>query len=680
MQLHTTRMSLPEKDRIEVIALLNKTLASTADLYAQCKQAHWNVKGPEFIALHKLFDEVAERIEEQVDIVAERITSLGGTALGTIQQASAVQTRKKIKPTTKTIGGYAKKTWLIPSFDTANIKDTTQAYAVHRIVAQILERRGYLDSEDIDQFLVPDEEYAVADPRLLKNAEKTVARILTAIEHNEKIRICGDYDVDGMTSSSLLIHCLRPLGADIDYHIPHRVRDGYGLKPDIVEQAANDGCSVLITVDNGITAFDAAKKAAECGIDLIITDHHLAHDGIPGAYTVVNPKQPGCMYPFKYLAGVGVAFKLMNLLYAQKELELPNEAYELMMLGTIADVVELKGENRYWVKYGLRQIHNGVVSQPFKKLMSNARIEKPMITSTDIAFGIAPQLNALGRIDDANRGVQFLLGQDVDAVGSALLSANVARKQMQLDMTKEAKTRVYRGECKHEAAIVLSSPQWHPGVNGLVASKISEWFHKPAIICTEVTDDAGETILKGSGRSPYEVNLFGALDGCRDLLIGWGGHKVAAGLSLKMAQLTAFKKRFSEMCRKESKERTPYPGFPVDAFASFDDINDELIKDLRLLEPFGNHNPQPALLFDDVTVSAKPTFMGRGRQHVKCTLKSGKKRIPVKFFFRPDMYRHLSTFKEEQTHFKLLGTPDENYWRGKRTLEINGIDIEKVEA
>ena len=279
---------------------------------------------------------------------------------------------------------------------------------------------------------------------MLKDAQKSVERIVQAIDAGEKILVFGDYDVDGITSSAMMMICLLPLGAQVNFFLPHRVRDGYGLSVKGIERAARNGYKFVITVDNGITAFEPAKRAKELGIDLIITDHHRAHDHVPDAYAVVNPNQPDCSYPFKTLAGVGVGFKLLSLLYELKGLSMPPKAYELLLLGTIADVVPLLGENRFWVRYGLSYV-NKFESLSLQVLKQNGKVTKPIISATDIGFSITPQINALGRLEDARQGVKFLIGtnmQEVREVGTILRELNDARKDIERGIVEQVQAEI----------------------------------------------------------------------------------------------------------------------------------------------------------------------------------------------------------------------------------------------
>ncbi|MEX0849453.1 MAG: single-stranded-DNA-specific exonuclease RecJ [Candidatus Dependentiae bacterium] len=572
--------------------------------------------------------------------------------------------------------------WELPVTDATRLAAIMQKWNVCAPVAQTLLTRGYNTQELIEKYVRLPYEQVIPHPSLLLNATTAIDRIKVAINNKEQILICGDYDVDGMTSSALLVSCLKPLGAQIDWHIPHRVKDGYGLKSDTIEKAAQAGYKVVITVDNGITAFEPAKKAKELGIDLIITDHHLAHGGVPEAFTIVNPNQPGCQYPNKALAGVGVAFKLMRLLYEQIDQPLPPKAYEMMMLGTIADVVELKDENRFWVRHGLNLVSEHGPSPALAKLRANAGLEKPRLGSIDIAFNITPQLNALGRLSDANLGVNFLLDEEVGTIGVTLKQFNQNRKKIQSLMFKAIKDKVNKREIslRNDPVIVVSDPAFHPGVNGLVASKVVEKWYKPTILFQEITLPDGQVICKGSGRSINRFNMFEALNQCKDLLLGFGGHVCAAGLSLKKENLPEFKTRLAAIFERSVQKEHKISRHVVDAVATLAELNPTLIEDYRHLEPFGNHNFQPTLLFKDVTVAKKPEWLGFGGGHVKCELQADGQTRNVKFFFRPEMFYRLKELHEKKQSFKLIGYPDDNHWKGKRSIEINGVDIEKITA
>ncbi len=391
----------------------------------------------------------------------------------------------------------AKYLWRMPDGDDQRIAHIAATYNISIPIAHTLYTRGFQEHDQINSFLFSSFEKDVSHPSQMKDAQKAVDRILYAISNKEPILLFGDYDVDGITSTALMMIGLLPLGAHVNFYLPHRVRDGYGISSKIVERAAQNGYKVIITVDNGITAFEPALKAKEFGIDLIITDHHRPHDAVPDSYALVNPNQNDCSYPFKDLAGVGVAFKVLSLLYEQKGMEMPAKVYELLLLGTIADVVPLLGENRYWVRHGLHYI-NTVESLSLKTLKQNGKVTKQFVSSLDIGFSIAPQINALGRLQDPRQGVKFLIGADkgeVQEVGRILLELNEARKEIERSILLDVKKQITESGIDLDVSnvVIASSKNWQPGVIGLVASRLVGEYGKQTLLF----HDTNSGFLKG---------------------------------------------------------------------------------------------------------------------------------------------------------------------------------------
>lgn len=561
--------------------------------------------------------------------------------------------------------------WKLPVFDHTQMLDIASTYNISFPIAQTLLTRGFTNKEAINSFLFTSYEQDVPHPSLLKDAHKAIERILFAIERKEKILIYGDYDVDGVTSSSMMLICLLPLGAQVNFFIPNRVRDGYGLNSAVVERAAQNGYTLIITVDNGITAFEPAKKAKEVGIDLIITDHHRPHDHVPEAYAIVNPSQHDCAYPFKVLAGVGVSFKLMQLLYEMKKLEMPAKAYELLMLGTIADVVPLQGENRFWVRHGLSYI-NKYESPSFKIMKLNGKLEKPRISATDIGFSIAPQINALGRLEDARQAVKFLIGADekeTQEVGRILFELNQARKDIDRAIFGEIEAEIADKKIDpvKENIIIAASSKWPTGVIGLVASKVVGAYGKPTILL-HMTKDG---LAKGSCRSIPEFNMFAALQQCKDLLLQFGGHPMAAGLSLKAEHVPALKARLEELIAEQLTPFDLQQKLVLDAQATLPDLTKKFTDDLIHLEPFGNANSHPVFYVKDVTQVQKPILMKDA--HVKCQVFADGVIKPVVFFNRPDLFEKLMACAEQS--LSIAAQVSENHWNGRVNIELTGLDV-----
>ncbi len=570
----------------------------------------------------------------------------------------------------KTISG-SKYIWKLPETDAQHIAHIAATYNISFPIAHTLLSRGYTEHNAIRSFLFSSLEKDVAHPSLLKDAQKAVDRIMYAIANKEPILIFGDYDVDGITSSALMMISLLPLGANVNFYLPHRVKDGYGLSTKIVERAARNGYKVIITVDNGITAFEPALKAKELGVDLIITDHHRQHAELPDAFAIVNPNQNNCPYPFKKLAGVGVSFKLLSLLYEQKGVSLPEKAYELLLLGTVADVVPLLGENRFWVRHGLQYV-NTTESFSFKTLKENGKVARPVVSSLDIGFSIAPQINALGRLEDPRQGVKFLIGSDeheVTQVGKVLFELNEARKEIERSIVAEVQQMIDLEviNVKDDNVIIASSRSWPPGVIGLVASRLVGAYGKPTILFHETKDG----LLKGSCRSIPEFNMFDALQASAQYIEQFGGHSQAAGLSLKKEHLPYLKESLEKIISETLSAEDLQQKLVVDAEGKLSDFSQKFMQDMRHLEPFGCDNKQPNFLISDVVLVQKPKLLKE--LHVKCSVFADGVIKPVIFFNRPELYPQLLAHESEA--FSLAANVQENHWNGRVSIELTGVDI-----
>jgi single-stranded-DNA-specific exonuclease len=568
--------------------------------------------------------------------------------------------------------------WITKTIDMQAALGIAARYNLSIPIAQTLVNRGFSATDAIDSFLFSAHDRDVPAATSMKDLEKAVDRIEYAIKKKEKILVFGDYDVDGITATSLMMQSLLPLGADINFYLPHRTRDGYGLSVSIVERAAANGYRLIVTVDNGIAAYGAACRAQELGIDLIITDHHQAHADLPQAYAVVDPNQPACAYPCKNLAGVGVAFKVMSHLYQQRKLALPDKAYELLMLGTIADVVPLVDENRFWVRYGLHRT-NSSESLAVNVLKQNANLQKPKLTARDIGFGLAPQLNALGRLEDPRQAVGFLLGADraqVHQVGQTLFTLNQARKEIERIIVAEIEKEISQGriDVTQERCIFAASNTWPPGVIGLVASRFVATYGRPTILLHLSADGK---IAKGSCRSIPECNIFHALEQCAQHLTQFGGHAQAAGLSLPVEHIAAFKQELEKYLAHTLSPQDLQQKLLLDAQLSFGDATKKLIDDLALLEPFGNGNEEPLFFCKNVTIMQPPQLLKDA--HVKCLVFDQGILKPVIFFNRPDLFSLLTSYCHEQKPCDMAVQVRENYWSGTVSIELVGLDVRDAE-
>lgn len=566
----------------------------------------------------------------------------------------------------------SKYVWNIPEVDHTLVQTISHQHNLMPPIAHVLAARGYKTEDAINAFLFSSYESDVPHPSSMKGIVVAAERIIKAIKNEEKILIFGDYDVDGVTSSSVALTALIPLGARVNFFLPNREKDGYGLSSKAVKRAKENGYNLIVTVDNGVAAFEAAEKARELGIDLIITDHHKPHDHLPPALTIIDPHQEDCPYPFKHLAGVGVIFKLMTLIYQLLGLKrLPEKVYELLMLGTVADVVPLLGENRFWVRHGLHTINN-YRSNAMRMLAQNGNVTKDELTSLDIGFMIAPQINALGRLSDPRDAVRFMISADneeVQRVGKILKEINEERKKIDgaifESLDQLIKQKVINLD--QDKAIIASDKNWPAGVIGLVAGKLMHSYGRPTILLH--LDSHG--IAKGSCRSIPEFNMFNALTACQDLLIQFGGHACAAGLKLKQSNIPELKNRLNQLINEQVPESLLQPKITLDAPLSLGDITPTFIQHLEHLEPFGNQNPQPMFLIEDVSQLKPPQLLKD--KHIKTTVFSQGAVKPLIIFNRPDLYEPLLQHEDKQ--FTLAAHVVVNEWNGNTNYDLHGVDI-----
>lgn len=561
--------------------------------------------------------------------------------------------------------------WRLPTSDTQHAWQIASSYNLSLPIAQTLVCRGMTEKDALDAYLFSVRERDVATADLLKGAPAAVERIIAAIEREEKILIFGDYDVDGVTSTSMMMICLLNAKAKVNFFLPHRQKDGYGISAKIVERAAKSGYKLIITVDNGITAFEAAQRAQELGVDLIITDHHKPHGHLPPACAIIDPQQADCAYPFKLLAGVGVSFKILSLLYDRLGLVMPLKAYELLLLGTVADVVPLIGENRFWVRHGLQQARTAQ-SYAFTVLKQNGNITKPWVNSLDIGFSIAPQINALGRLEDPREAVAFLIGTDqqkIDAVGKTLFELNQARKTVERAILDdiEAMIAAQKINVTTDNIIIASHDSWPSGVIGLVASRLVSSYGKPAMLLHRTKDG----MARGSCRSIAEFDMFAALEKCSDLLSHFGGHAHAAGVGLPADKIPALRERLNGLVAACVAPEDLRPKLEIDAPLTLPDVTKKMMDDLAFLEPFGNANKQPLFMVRNATLLQGPTLLKDA--HVKCLLFADGVMKPIIFFNRPDLFGKLQEYGQQP--FDVAVHVVENYWHDSVSIELQGLDV-----
>lgn len=475
-------------------------------------------------------------------------------------------------------------------------------------VAHALVHRGIDTLEQARRFLDPALE-DLHDPYALLDLDRAVERIQRAVTGQEIILVHGDYDVDGITSTFLLYAVLRELGARVEYRIPHRTRDGYGLSEGAVDEARRRGCTLIVTVDCGITAVDPVAHAAELGIDTIITDHHEPPAVLPAAVAIVNPHRAGCEYPFKSLAGVGVTFKLAEaLLKGRGGLERAREYLDVVALGTIADVVPLVGENRVLARLGLDRL-NHAQRPGLRALIEVAGLHQKRISSGHVAFVLAPRINASGRMGNAEQGLRLLLARDPSEARScaeSLEEDNLRRRSFDERALTEAAQRVETElgypEC---ASILLWSDAWHPGVIGIVASRLVERFQRPTVLIA-LDGERG----RGSGRSLPGLDLNQLLGACDDLLDAYGGHAFAAGLSVRRERLPELRTRVERLVRERVSPEDFVPRIEIDADVHFSECTLDLVEWLERMSPHGLDNSEPLFRSPDALVESASAVAG----------------------------------------------------------------------
>ena len=515
----------------------------------------------------------------------------------------------------------AKRQWLVAQCDDVLAARLADECGLPPVVGRILVNRGIATAAEARKFLEPSLS-DLHDPYLLPDLEAGVDTVAAAMEAGEKIWVYGDYDVDGVTSTALLIRTLRALKADVDYRLPHRQKDGYGIKPGVLEEAARNGVKVVLTCDCGIGACDTAQRAKELGVELVITDHHEPGAELPQAGAVIDPKRTDSEYPFPELAGVGVAFKFAQALVGKlgyNEESFQRRFLDLTAFGTVGDVVPLVGENRAIVKHGMAAISSSKKLGLQTMLEATNLIGKPM-SAYYLGFVLGPRINAVGRLDDASAAVDLLLTRDrgeAAELAQMLEQLNSERRTEQDRILQQAIEQVESRNLNDLRALVLSSEDWNPGIIGIVASKICDLYNRPTVM---VARDESEGIGRGSGRSIDAFNLLEGLRACDDLLSGYGGHCLAAGVSIPLENIEAFERRLSDRVFERVSEEDMIPHITADAELDASQITWDLARAIASIEPFGTGNPEPVFISRGLTVDRKDR-VGSGA-HLKLRVRS----------------------------------------------------------
>ncbi|MCD7136381.1 single-stranded-DNA-specific exonuclease RecJ [Limosilactobacillus balticus] len=562
----------------------------------------------------------------------------------------------------------AKFKWRIADNASSAIVDNLEKeLGISRILATLLAQQGIDSTEQAKKFFEPSLE-EIHDPNLLHDMDKAVERIEQAVEKQEQITIYGDYDADGITSTSLMYETLLSIGANVNYYVPNRFTDGYGPNMDAYQRLIDKGTQLFITVDNGVSGKNVIDKVMQAGIDVVITDHHELPADLPNAVAIVHPRYPGSNYPFPDLSGVGVAFKVAWALTG----EFPVEELDLVAIGEIADVVNVTDENHVLVSYGIQQLRQGM-RPGLVALMKLADIKANNLTDQDIGFGIAPRLNALGRIADANDGVKLLTSLDEDEaqkLAKEVDQANKERQNLVADIMKEAEKQVKSSANQQKRTLLIIGKGWHQGVLGIVASRIMNETGKPTIIAS--TDQSNPTLIKGSGRSIDSFNLFNALEAHRELFTTFGGHPAACGLSFDQKNIGPLQIALEEEAVKQKFDPTVKQPLPIAMKLAPTDVTQQLYNDIQRVAPFGPGNMEPVFELNNVKVVDVKT-MGQEHQHLKFSIVSDKENLTVVAFGQGNLATLLSA---PTGQINLAVKVSLNEWRGKKSVQLMLEDLQ----
>jgi len=560
----------------------------------------------------------------------------------------------------------AKTRWQLATYDEPLAEEIARSCQISPLVARLLVIRGIDTPERAHSFLRASAEQ-FRDPFLLDGMSESVARIRAAIAQEEPICIYGDYDADGVSSTALMVHTMRRLGAKFDYYIPNRFKEGYGLNKAALSHLQEQGYKLIVTVDTGISAVEQVEHAKQIGLDVIVTDHHEPPSVIPDAYAVINPKKPGCPYPFEMLAGVGVAFKLAHALLGEAPLDL----LEFAAIGTIADLVPLVDENRVLASLGLRRL-NHTRHVGLQALIRVCGLAEAELSAGHVGFAIGPRINASGRLETAEAAVRLLISDDPDEADEharTLDELNRERQELVQQMTEEAVAMVQAEfPLEENKVLVVAKEGWNVGVVGIVASRLVEQFYRPAIVLG-IDPDTG--MAKGSARSITGFDMYEALTACKELLPHYGGHTMAAGMTLPAEHLPELRNRLNRLAGEWLSEEDFIPLTRVDLAVDLEEIEPGLVDELEALAPFGMGNPTPLVLIREVEAQGMRKI-GRDDTHLKCSLaRNGKVLDAIGFSLA-----HVSERVTPRARLHLVGELSMNEWNGIRKPQLIIRDVQ----
>ena len=558
---------------------------------------------------------------------------------------------------------------LLDNIEKEAIDNYAQQLNVPPIIAKILLNRG-IDTFDKAKLFFRGKMENLYDPFLLADMEKAVERIARAIKQQEKILIYGDYDVDGITSVSMLYLVLKQLDADVCYYIPHRVQEGYGISTTGIDEAAKQNVNLIISVDCGVTAIKEVEYARQLNMDVIVSDHHEPGIQLPDAYAILNPKCENSNYPFQELAGVGVAFKLAQALIAAMKIDedVIKEFVDLVAIGSAADIVPLIDENRIFVKEGLKRLNE--TNRPgLKALLKVAGLHNKTLGTGQIVFIIAPRINAVGRMGNAERAIELFTTQDKDRaleIANLFEVENRHRKNIDEETFKNAQHIVEENyNLADHYGLVLDQEGWHPGVIGIVASRVVEKYYRPTIMIS-IEDGVG----KGSARSISGFDIYLALKQCEDLLIGYGGHKYAAGLTIERDNIEEFRTRFNEIASQHLDKELLAPKLRIEGEIRLSEINSRLYKFLRLLAPFGPQNMRPVFFSQKLQVVGTPSIVGNN--HLKFKVRQDGIVMDAIGFNLGDLIYRIDP---GVNNLDMAYVIEENTYLGRTTLQLRVKDL-----
>ncbi|MCF7809864.1 single-stranded-DNA-specific exonuclease RecJ [bacterium] len=548
------------------------------------------------------------------------------------------------------------------------IGEMVEKLRMPRPVVRVLNNRGFVNIDKIREFLNPNTDQ-LHDPFLIKDMELAVNRIITALREREEILIFGDYDVDGITSVSMLYLFLKDLCGQVSFYIPDRATEGYGISTAGIEEARKKGASLIISVDCGITSVEEVEFARKFGIDVIVSDHHEPGEVLPEAVAVLDPKRIDCDYPFKELAGVGVAYKLAQGIVQKLELNYDYiEKYlDLVAIGSAADIVPLVDENRVFVRVGLEKL-NKDGQEGILTLIDTAGFHPGNIDVGQIIYGLAPRINAVGRLGRATPAVELIITRNhlnAQKIALELEEKNRLRKEIDNKTLLEAlvKMETYF-HLDHDFVVVLAGEGWHPGVIGIVASRIIEKYFRPTVM---ISIENG--IGKGSARSIPNFDLYGALKSCSDLLLQFGGHKYAAGLTIEAEKIPEFRNRFNEVASNMLQDDDLIPKIKIDDELRLEEINTELIQMLEGLAPFGPKNNKPCFVSYGLEVVGYPRIVGRN--HLKFKVRQNGTVFNTIAFNRGADLQQL----QENRYIDMIYYVEENNWMNRTSLQLKVKDF-----